>query len=91
MPDNTPENAATSWRDLIDQLTREQVIDIQEAEDLYRSNAMWWDTGPRSEPDIAELLLNRARRYAQDNLGAAMIGDVPLPAGAISVRRMVRR
>jgi hypothetical protein len=41
-----------------------------------------YDRPPRSEREISEILLDRARRWAGDNLGAKLIGAVAPPNGA---------
>jgi hypothetical protein len=75
----TPENA-TTWRDLVDLLSSEQVEDLEEydsrIDDLAASAGMPWQQTPR------EALLGRARRYTTENMLDALIGDVPTPAGA---------
>jgi hypothetical protein len=80
----TPENTAATWRDLADQLTAEQVAQLEDSEKGYRYRAMLpqpqWSTDPRSRRDIDKLLLSRARGHARDNLVAEMIGPVDLPA-----------
>jgi hypothetical protein len=88
MPNTTrsPENA-TTWRELCDQLTLEQVAKLEDSEQYHRVTAASLPAGypyewpPRSESEIADLLLVRARIYAGDNLGAKLIGDVAPPAG----------
>jgi hypothetical protein len=81
----TPENAKT-WRDLTDQLTPEQIAELEDREKYHRVNAASLPAGypyewpPRSESEIADLLLLLARGHARDNLVAAMVGEVPLPA-----------
>jgi hypothetical protein len=94
MSSTTPENAE-SWRDLADQLTPEQVAELDaythSGTRLYqlRGTAItvsaainpgprWVDTGPRWD-DAA--LLSQARHHARENLTAAMVGEVPPPAG----------
>ncbi len=89
MPNTTrsPENAA-SWRELCDQLTPEQVATLEGGEQYHRATAASLPAGypyewpPRTESEIAGLLLEQARVYAGDNLGAKLIGDVAPPAGA---------
>jgi hypothetical protein len=48
---------ATTWRDLADQLTPEQMARIEESERSYRDEAQkpkpWWSTAPRSDSEIA--------------------------------------
>jgi len=79
---STPENAR-NWRDLADQLTPEQVEELEEcAADIaaVAANAIVpWRLTPR------EVLLGRARRYCTENLLATLIGDVPTPAGVAFV------
>jgi hypothetical protein len=82
----SPENA-TTWRELCDQLTPEQVAALEASEQHHRATAALlpagypYDWPPRSEREIAVILLDRARVYAGDNLGAKLIGDVAPPAG----------
>ena len=88
MPNTTrsPENAA-SWRELCDQLTPEQVATLEGHEQHHRATAASLPAGypfewpPRTESEIAELLLDQARVYAGDNLGAKLIGELAPPAG----------
>lgn len=86
MHEDTPENAAHTWRDLADQLTSDQITRLEESERGYRERAQVpkqsWSTEPRSTRDIDALLLRLARAHARDNLVTAMVGPVPLPAGA---------
>ncbi|SOX53697.1 hypothetical protein MAAFP003_2371 [Mycobacterium ahvazicum] len=63
----------TTWRDLTDQLTADQ---IQELEHMESAADYDGTLGPDEE------MLSRARRYARDNLIAGMVGDVALPSGA---------
>jgi hypothetical protein len=76
----TPENAANTWLDLIDQLTPEQVAKIEASERHYRELAQqpkqWWSSAPRTEREIGDLMLSYARGYAANSLGVAMIGEV---------------
>jgi hypothetical protein len=87
MSDITHENV-TSWRDLADQLTREQVAKLQDSEHNFRTKAASlpaeypYEWPPRSESEIGDILLCSARIYAGDNLGAKLIGGVAPPAGA---------
>src|SRR5258707_490844 len=93
MPNTTrsPENAA-SWRELCDQLTPEQVATLEGGEQYHRATAASLPAGypyewpPRTESEIAGLLLEQARVYAGDNLGAKLIGDVGLPSGPAAGR-----
>lgn len=77
-----PENV-TSWRDLADQLTPEQTVELGELEDAYRHRYArpWWSTVPRTNTEIAAVILARAREHAADNLEDALIGEVPIPPG----------
>lgn len=73
----TPDNTATTWRDLADQLTPEQ---IAWAEKLERDAL-----GDPAE--VAEVLLDAARDHARKNLTDRMaFGHLPLPAGAVEVQ-----
>src|ERR1700739_562490 len=94
MHDNTPENASTSWRDLTDQLTPEQIAYLEEQERNPRTyfQSVELPDGrtvrrllPPSPEDLRRTLLDRARAEARNNLGIAMIGDFPTPAGATKV------
>jgi hypothetical protein len=81
----TPENANT-WRDLAEQLTAEQIIEIEDSERGYRYRATmpaphWSTTDPRSDEEIEDLMLHQARGYARENLTAAIVGPVPAPPG----------
>jgi len=86
----SPENVS-SWRDLADQLTPEQVAELQDAEHRLRTQAASLPAGypcdwpPRSESELADILLRAAGRYAGDNLGANLIPDVAPPDGALRV------
>jgi hypothetical protein len=83
-----PATDATTWRDLADQLTPEQIrrFDHQEAmamRSLERKPApRGWV--PQSAEEIAHGFLSEARWEAQQNLSDAMIG-IPAPAGAEEV------
>jgi hypothetical protein len=79
----TTDNAATTWRDLADQLSKEQIGEL---------------VGRESDPDrlaricgnpdrrwTADLLLKTARRYVAHNLGVTLIGDVAPPPDAVRV------
>jgi hypothetical protein len=77
-----PENA-TSWRELGDQLTPEQIVEIEESEDAYRHQARlpkpWWSTARRSTAEITALMLVRAREHTADNLHDVLFAGVALP------------
>jgi hypothetical protein len=81
----TPENVS-SWRDLADQLTPEQITELEESERRYRAYAVtepsWCTWIPRTEADIASTLLEFARARVADTLNDVLIGEVALPAGA---------
>jgi hypothetical protein len=79
---STPENSG-DWRALADQLTPEQVEDLEEyaakIDDDAANAIVPWRLTPR------EVLLGRARRYCTENMLATLIGDVPTPAGVAFV------
>ena len=68
---------ATSWRDLADQLTPEQISRLENMRDGWSK-----DTGPA---EIRLCLLVIARDMAQTNLADGYYSHVPLPAGAVKV------
>jgi hypothetical protein len=77
----TPENATRSWRDLTNQLTPEQVEELERYEgEIDEIVALMLVTPPLSP---REAMLGRARACARENELDALIGDVPLPAGAL--------
>lgn len=77
-----PENGPSTWRDIADQLTPEQVEQLRE---LERQVVWTFEGGSASERHDEESdLLDKARRFARENLTAAFVGPVPLPAGAES-------
>jgi hypothetical protein len=83
MFDNTP----TTWRDLADQLTPEQIARLEESERNYRLDAVSlpvWCTGPRTDSDIARTLLGFARDHVADNHNDVLFAEIALPAGAVS-------
>jgi hypothetical protein len=74
----TPENDATTWRELTDKLTPQQSSQLDGYERdphalvrLMGNPALSW---------TADALLRTARGYAGNNLGAAMIGETAPPA-----------
>jgi hypothetical protein len=79
----TPENATTTWRDLTDQLTRDQIEDLErydgEIDEIIASTVVPQRRSPR------EVMLGLARQYSTENVLAALYGDVPPPAGAHTV------
>ncbi|MCQ4360631.1 hypothetical protein KQR54_05650 [Mycobacterium gordonae] len=74
----TPDNTATTWRDLADQLTPEQVASYEQTEQYFRSQGI-----PGAISTTA--LLEYARGDIGGNLADAAYGDVPAPPGSISV------
>jgi len=74
----TPNNTATTWRDLADQLTPEQIESYERTEQYFRSQGI-----PGATATTA--LLEYARGDVGGNLADAAYGDVPAPAGAVSV------
>jgi hypothetical protein len=79
----TPENTTRSWRDMADQLTPEQAEWLEERE--RDPDSLVRATGNPDHRVDDDSLLFSARRYAGNNLAAAMIGDVPAPAGAVKL------
>lgn len=79
----TPENTTRSWRDVADQLTPEQIEQLEERERDPGSTACL--TGKPEHRWDDDNLLDCARHYSRNNLAAAMIDDVPAPAGAVKV------
>ncbi|WP_163650788.1 hypothetical protein [Mycobacterium mantenii] len=78
----TPENNTQCWRDLADQLTPQQVAELEEREAGYRHRATlpedpWTSWEPRTDRAIEDALLHDGRRHAHDNLIAALMSDVP--------------
>ncbi len=86
-PDPIDDNA-TTWRDLTDQLTPEQIAKLEESERSYRSDAaslpMWCTWAPRTESDIVTTLLRLARADVADNLNDVLFTEIALRAGAVS-------
>jgi hypothetical protein len=66
----TPE-AAPSWREIADQLTLDQVAELESCEHELKP--------------VPGLMLDRARNYATENTLNAFYADVPAPAGATHV------
>jgi hypothetical protein len=67
------DDTATSWRDLADQLTRQQISKLEAQEH---------GGAPEIVSDVAGWLLYLARNYASENLtGAVMFPDVRPPPG----------
>lgn len=74
----TPDNTATTWRDLADQLTPEQVASYERLERRLQSQGI-----PSAATTAA--FLDFARRDSLGNFADAAYGDVPAPPGAVSV------
>lgn len=72
----THDDNATTWRDLVDQLTPKQVDGLEQTERRFA------DSGIVEHPEAQASLLGFAREYAQTNLADAAFADVPLPPGA---------
>lgn len=77
------DNTATTWRDLTDQLTPEQIAELE-----------WWETrpdippradgAPTSSTQHQGVLLFTAREYAGQNAAAIAHADVEVPPDAVS-------
>jgi hypothetical protein len=80
----THDENATTWRDLADQLTTEQVTKIQGIE---RDPVGYFRRigPPMSRSEVQATLLRMARSYAGDNLAVYLCAEVPDPAGAVNV------
>ena len=72
----TRDNNATTWRDLADQLTPEQISGLEGCERRFNTD------GVADDPRAQASLLGFARQYAEHNLIDAAYTDVPLPPGA---------
>ncbi|MGP4056629.1 hypothetical protein ACTWP6_17695 [Mycobacterium sp. 4D054] len=79
----THDDNATTWRDLADQLTPEQVRRFEHHERLALNSIASGRNPSETVDDIARGFLTEARWEAQQNLADAMIG-IPMPAGAES-------
>jgi hypothetical protein len=84
----THDDNATTWRDLTDQLTPEQIRRFERFEALSMKSIQQQPTPrgwvPESAEDITRGFLTEARWEAQQNLNDKMI-NMPVPAGAIEV------
>jgi hypothetical protein len=69
----TPDNTATTWRDLADLLTPEQICEIEYCEREQIPPGM---ASPEGH-------LNRARKLAELNIARVMLADMPLPPDAV--------
>jgi hypothetical protein len=67
---------ATTWRDLADQLTPEQVASFEGMERHFA------EQGVGDQPQAKGALLRYARDYAERNVVDAVYADVALPPGA---------
>ena len=65
----TTDNTATTWRDLTDKLTEEQITDLTALEKVYRN-----------APEADRTLLAEAQEHAEGN---RRLGHVPAPVGAV--------
>ena len=74
----------TSWRDLLDQLTLDDFMDLERIEaDLYRDRDTYADeAGHVSDPQLDSVLLDIARSRIGARIADDMHIDVPLPAWA---------
>ena len=72
----THDDNATTWRDLADQLTPEQIAGLEGCERRFNTD------GVADDPRAQASLLGFARQYAEHNLVDAAYADVPLPPGA---------
>ena len=72
----THDDHATTWRDLADQLTPEQIAGLEDCERRFKTDGV--DDDPRAQTS----LLGFARQYAEHNLVDAAYADVVLPPGA---------
>jgi hypothetical protein len=78
----THDDNSSTWRDLADQLTPEQVARFERWEaDALKSVAAGRNGNYESPEDIARCFLVDARREAEQNLTDSTF-DVPIPAGA---------
>jgi hypothetical protein len=84
-PWENPENAEM-WRDLSDQLSPEQIAELEEWErDPYLIFELPGGQRRQTAEELRVALLWRARGYASDNLAGALYGEVPEPAGATTL------
>lgn len=79
----THDDNATTWRDLTDQLTPEQVRRFEHHERLALNSIAAGRNPNETADDIARGFLTEARWEAEQNLTDAMI-SVPVPPGAES-------
>ena len=81
----TPENAKT-WRDLTDQLTTEQIAELEESErNPHTVFRLPGGVRPQTAEELRDSLLRKARRAAGNNLARILYGDVPEPVGAVTI------
>jgi hypothetical protein len=88
----TDDDNATTWRDLADQLTSEQIARFDHAEQLCVTTAHLAFPQNDRRKTIANMLngvLNEARWEAQQNLiGTHTFGHVPLPRSVESTEHL---
>lgn len=77
---------ATSWRDLADQLTAEQVRSFDRIEARSRRRAEFAANGDQIVSELAQQLLEEARQTARANLTDTLLG-IPVPDGVESADR----
>lgn len=80
----TPDNTATTWRDLADQLTPEQIAYIEHWESRPAEPPKA-DGSPRSVEQQRTALLFSARQFAAANTAAIAYSDIAPPAGAVDL------
>jgi hypothetical protein len=89
MSENTrsPENAET-WRDLTDQLTPEQIAELEESErNPYIIFELPGGNRRQTVEELRTSLLRKARSAARDNLAGMLYAEVPEPAGVTRLHR----
>lgn len=74
----THDDDATTWRDLADALTPQQIAYIEDWE-LHPDEPPMADGSRRPAEDRAAGLLLSAREFVQQNAAAALFADVPTP------------
>jgi len=76
--------AVNSWRQLADQLTAEQIAELEEYEQNPPTFVDLSAVGcyrRQTAEELRDSLLDQARRHAKNNLADAFIGPVALPPG----------
>lgn len=74
----TPDGAATTWRELTDQLSPEQIAYLEDWESRPNEPPRL-DGSPRPPEQHRQTLLRMAREFATQNTAATYFADVPLP------------